>query len=253
MIAGSNADITHNRLSATFCPLLSLLLHVSCVQSLLLRAAHLNHTVLELPRDVESKLQLVNASVSDFLSLYKGEDSLLTLPQRIEEAGAKLVMPNAADLVTDLKAAEGQLNDARGLPELVSELATLARALDKTLRNAKANIQPSLDAFATDTSMRMDLADTLTFEGPVVEGAATLFESANLEGMKTYVKGVLEKLEVTLAPAKKEAEAIPGVLKQISEFDLINSFMPPLAQAESVYRQFDGNPATVSAGSHGAA
>lgn len=220
----------------------------SSLQSLLHRAAHLNHTVLELPRDVESKVMLVNASVADFMKLYNSQDSLLTLPQKIQEAGAKLAMPDSSRLIADLKTAEAQLNDANGLPELIAKLATLARALDKTLRDAKANIQPSLNAFAADDSMRMDLADTLTFEGPVVLGAASLFESANLEGFKDVVRTVRSKIDSTIEPARREADAIPGVLKQISEFDVIGKFMGPLQQAEAVYKQFDGNPAEVRAG-----
>lgn len=214
-------------------------------QSLLERAAHVNHTVLELPHDVESKIRLVKASVGDFEKLYSGSDSLLNLPQRIQEAGARLAMPDASRLVADLQQAEAQLNDARGLPELINKLATLARALDKTLRDARSNIQASLDAFAADDSMRMDLADTLTFEGPVVLGAASLFESANLGGFKEYVSAVQAKLAAAVEPARKEAEAIPGVLKQISEFDAIGSFMQPLQQAEAVYKQFNGNPSEV--------
>lgn len=210
-----------------------------------MRAAHLNHTVLELPRDVESKVLLVNASVTDFMKLYNSQDSLLTLPQRIQDAGAKLVMPDASRLLADLKLAEAQLNEANGLPELITKLATLARALDKTLRDAKSNIQPSLNAFAADDSMRMDLADTLTFEGPVVLGAASLFESANLGGFKDVVRTVLAKLDATIEPARREADAIPGVLKQISDFDVIAKFMGPLQQAESVYKQFGGNPSEV--------
>jgi hypothetical protein len=225
------------------------LMHLHCLflllQSLLNRAAHLNHTVLELPRDVESKVLLVNASVADFMKLYNSQDSLLTLPQRIQDAGAKLSMPDASSLLADLKLAEAQLNEANGLPELITKLATLARALDKTLRDAKSNIQPSLDAFAADNSMRMDLADTLTFEGPVVLGAASLFESANLGGFKDTVRTVLAKLDATIEPARREADAIPGVLQQISEFDVIAKFTAPLQQAEAVYKEFGGNPSEV--------
>lgn len=223
------------------------MLHCLCLllQSLLIRAAHLNHTVLELPRDVESKVLLVNASVTDFMKLYNSQDSLMTLPQQIQDAGAKLSIPDASSLLADLKLAEAQLNEASGLPELITKLATLARALDKTLRDAKSNIQPSLNAFVADDSMRMDLADTLTFEGPVVLGAASLFESANLGGFKDVVRTVLAKLDATIEPARREADAIPGALKQISEFDVIAKFMAPLQQAEAVYKQFDGNPAEV--------
>lgn len=220
--------------------------HTHTHQLLLHRAAHLNHTVLELPRDVESKVLLVNASVTDFMKLYNGQDSLLTLPQRIKDAGAKLAMPDASRLVVELKQAEAQLNDANGLPELIAKLATLARALDQTLRDAKSNIQPSLNAFAADDSMRMDLADTLTFEGPVVLGAASLFESADLGGFKDVFRAVLAKLDTALEPARREADAIPGVLKQISDFDVIAKFMGPLQQAEAVYKEFGGNPADVS-------
>ena len=216
------------------------------MQSLLERAAHVNHTVLELPRDVESKVRLVNASVSDFMKLYNGDDSLLTLPQKIQEAGAKLVMPDASRLIGGLQAAEAQLNDAHGLPELITKLSTLARALDKTLRDAKSNIQPSLDSFAADSNMRLDLQDTLTFEGPVVLGAASIFENIDLAGFKEYVKAVLGRIDDTLAPARQEADAIPAVLKQISEFDVIRKFMGPLQQAEQVYKQFNGDPTIVS-------
>jgi hypothetical protein len=214
-------------------------------QSLLIRAEHVNHSVLELPRDVEDKLLLVNSSVADFMKLYSGEDSLLNLPQQIQEAGAKLAMPDSSKFIAELKAAEAQLNDATGLPELITKLTTLARALDKTLRDAKSNIQPSLDAFAADDSVRMDLADTLTFEAPVVAGAASLFESANLGGFKEYVKAVLTRLDAAVEPARRQADAIPGVLKQIADFDVINRFMAPLQQAEAVYKQFNGNPAEV--------
>jgi len=190
---------------------------------------------------------LVNASVSDFMKLYKGQDSLLTLPDRIRDAGGKLAMPDASHLIAELKAAEAQLNDAQGLSELIAKLATLSRALDKTLRDAKSNIQPSLDAFAADDSMRVDLQDTLTFEGPVVQGVAGIFESANLGGFKEYIKAVLGRLDAAIEPARREADAIPGVLKQIAEFDVVNSFMGPLQQAEQVYKQFDGKPQVVSA------
>lgn len=189
---------------------------------------------------------MVNASVTDFMKLYTGGDSISTLPKKIQDAGAKLEMPNAASLIADLKAAEAQLNDAQGLPELTAKLATIARALDKTLRDAKSNIQPSLDAFAKDSSMRLDLQDTLTFEGPVVQGAASVFESINLGGFKDYVKAVRAKIDATIEPARREADAIPGTLKQISEFDVIGKFITPLQQAEQVYKQFGGNPANVS-------
>jgi hypothetical protein len=215
------------------------------LQSLLIRAEHVNHTVLELPRDVEQKLLLVNSSVADFMRLYSGDDSLLNLPKRIQDAGGKLAMPDSSRFTAELKAAEAQLNDANALPELIAKLATLARALDKTLRDAKSNIQPNLDAFAADESVRMDLADTLTFEAPVVAGAASLFESANLGGFKDYVKAVLTRLDAAIEPAKRQADAIPGVLKQIADFDVINRFMAPLQQAEAVYKQFNGNPAEV--------
>lgn len=202
--------------------------------------------MLQLPRDVESKIRLVRASVGDFEKLYVGSDSLLNLPQRIQDAGAKLAMPDASRLIADLKEAEAQLNDARQLPELIAKLATLARALDKTLRDARSNIQTSLDAFVADDSMRMDLSDTLTFEGPVVLGAASLFQSANLGGLKEYITAVLTKLQNAIDPARREADAIPGVLKQISEFDVIDNFMQPLQQAEGVYKEFHGNPSDVS-------
>lgn len=214
-------------------------------QSLFKRATHINHTVLELPRDVESQLLLVNASISDFTKLYNANESLLTLPERINEAGSKLAMPNASQLITDLQAAEAELNNAQGLSDLIAKLATLARALDRTLRDAKGNIQPNLDAFVTDSSIRMDLVDTLTFEGPVVAGAATLFESYNLDGVKRFADTVLGKLDAMLEPATRQAEAIPGILVQINEFN-INSFVTPLQQAEAVYKQFQGNPANVS-------
>jgi hypothetical protein len=115
-------------------------------QSLLDRAAHINHTVLELPRDVESKVRLVNASLADFDKLYAGKDGLLALPNQITAAGAKLAMPDTSGFTTQLKAAEAALTDAPGLDELISKLGALAYALDQTLRNAKNSIEPSLDA-----------------------------------------------------------------------------------------------------------
>jgi hypothetical protein len=215
-------------------------------QSLLDRAAHINHTVLELPRDVESKVRLVNASLADFDKLYAGKDGLLALPNQITAAGAKLAMPDTSGFTTQLKAAEAALTDAPGLDELISKLGALAYALDQTLRDAKNSIEPSLDAFARDPSTRLDLQDTLTFEGPVLARAADAFEHAGVPAFKDVLRSVGKSLESVLVPAKREADAIPGVLHQVSEFDVISTYLPTLQQAEHVYAQFGGNPANVS-------
>lgn len=207
---------------------------------------HIDRSVLELPHDVQDKLSLVNASMADLTKLYQGSDNLLTLPERITQAGVKLQMPDTKALIADLMAAEAALNGASGLQQIIFKLSTLARALDRTLRDAKNNIQPSLDAFARDEAVRMDLQDTLTFEGPVVRGAAHAFESANIIGFNEAVQGISQGLTAAMVPAKREADAIPGVLRQISEFDIINNYIGPLQQAEQVYKQFGNNPANVS-------
>jgi hypothetical protein len=227
------------------------------LQSLLARAAHINHTVLELPADVASKVSLVNSTLCDFMKLYEPQDGLLTLPDKITQAGARLVMPDTSAFAAQLRAGEAALNTAPGLQHATAELSRLLAALSGPLRQATAALEPALDAFERDDSgdgsergsaSRGELVDALAAEGPTVAALARgLRTSSSPAGsFKGAMQPVLAALQAALGPAQKEVDAIPGALAQIGEFDVIDKYLGPLAQAQKVYAQFGGNPANVS-------